>query len=1099
MGDTSSASNAHEHEKRESAAEIHESTKMMQRLLSYIRLVLRSNTAVHSEQLHGQIIVLKFQESAEMYAIDARHAARLNQENLVRLKRLRGKIHGLCDEHERNGLLGELVSLMSDWQGQPPNLRDIFLSEEIDWLVTEFVKRDNMGIGLETFIDFVIRSGYKDEPELDEDGKPLSLRRTTPLHRTVRFKPVTRWRPIVRELFKIYARLDVDYTDESGLGHFHVACMSGCVEVVERFLELGQEPNVLAPETGDTPLLLALSNVARSDVVESLLRGGADPNLANEEGKTPLHVISRKHYIADFADLLFDLLEEKNQLLRVDARDKDGRTPLYWALYNGHEKLVESLLRKGADPNLADEDRDAPLHVICKRCPFKYEMVELFLKVNHDLQQTVQMDARDKKGRTALSVALGSGCLEVAKVLLRNGADPNAVIDTDGSTPLHLICKRGVSYLSTFIEVCDDKQRPLQIDAQDRMGNTPLHLALLNGNINNIESLLRSGADPSFVNNDGSIPLHLALSRGQKKVAETLLKNGSDPNQADARGLTALHVICKSYHDDDSMLDILFESQQLRTKVLVDAKDEAGWTPLRLAVASPLPHVVDVLLNHGADLGSGFAFPTESDLDEIVKPRPGETSYHFKLRVASGLLLVVEHLENKGYRASRSDALTIMKLFDKWQLFEKSSRSNFVDDWFVNARGEIVEELSNPYEHWYDDEEVAIIARSLLMNPSLSLYELIHLPPEEAIRLIAYKDYHEFWRSGDLRELPYASREDCALHLCEKLSRGFFRRWALERRCDVVPDNLNNQDLWRICLGPQLVTPLAQSNKVATFVARVLINPAYMRCGAPYTLSSAHVTRLLHISLYSRTELRPLPIYDPQAQVYNKMWIVCRCGLILQPMASCEIEKHELQVGGRFFKKKLIFMEKIDFKVNSIFRQVCPLGFCSKLSQSKDTQRLISKLRDYTTWLLTRLRKIRCGGQFCKLRTSRFICRNYWGSFGSTKEFIILVCTYTSREAAQRIVFSLVSARSVERIKQRSGDSISKSSGSACCCGEIIPMNRNRVMGALHSLRELSGELTRQSPNALSFVSKLNIGSDQFCKKICKRLISQDLIIGMFK
>ncbi|CAB0039567.1 unnamed protein product [Trichogramma brassicae] len=749
-----------------------------------------------------------------MYAIDARHAARLNQENLVRLKRLRGKIHGLCDEHERNGLLGELVSLMSDWQGQPPNLRDIFLSEEIDWLVTEFVKRDNMGIGLETFIDFVIRSGYKDEPELDEDGKPLSLRRTTPLHRTVRFKPVTRWRPIVRELFKIYARLDVDYTDESGLGHFHVACMSGCVEVVERFLELGQEPNVLAPETGDTPLLLALSNVARSDVVESLLRGGADPNLANEEGKTPLHVISRKHYIADFADLLFDLLEEKNQLLRVDARDKDGRTPLYWALYNGHEKLVESLLRKGADPNLADEDRDAPLHVICKRCPFKYEMVELFLKVNHDLQQTVQMDARDKKGRTALSVALGSGCLEVAKVLLRNGADPNAVIDTDGSTPLHLICKRGVSYLSTFIEVCDDKQRPLQIDAQDRMGNTPLHLALLNGNINNIESLLRSGADPSFVNNDGSIPLHLALSRGQKKVAETLLKNGSDPNQADARGLTALHVICKSYHDDDSMLDILFESQQLRTKVLVDAKDEAGWTPLRLAVASPLPHVVDVLLNHGADLGSGFAFPTESDLDEIVKPRPGETSYHFKLRVASGLLLVVEHLENKGYRASRSDALTIMKLFDKWQLFEKSSRSNFVDDWFVNARGEIVEELSNPYEHWYDDEEVAIIARSLLMNPSLSLYELIHLPPEEAIRLIAYKDYHEFWRSGDLRELPYASREDCALHLCEKLSRGFFRRWALERRCDVVPDNLNNQDLWRICLGPQLVTPLAQSNKV---------------------------------------------------------------------------------------------------------------------------------------------------------------------------------------------------------------------------------------------------------------------------------------------
>uniref|UniRef100_A0ABD2WH97 Uncharacterized protein n=1 Tax=Trichogramma kaykai TaxID=54128 RepID=A0ABD2WH97_9HYME len=382
-----------------------------------------------------------------MYDIDARHVARLNQENVVRLKRLRANIHGLRDEHERN-------------------------------------TSDLLGVELETFLDFVIGSGYEDEPELDEDGKPVvSLLRTTPLHRTVRLKPRTRWRPTCRKLFKIYARLDLNYTDEAGLTHFHVACMSGCCEIVERFLELDQDPNARAPETGDTPLLLALANGARRDVVEALLRAGADPNLANEHGYTPLHFICQDN------------------------------------------PLVNGI--------------------------FLDRVLELFLEVNHDMRQTVRMDARDKRGRTPLGLALGSGYWQVVKILLRNGADPNAVLDTDhGFTPLHWICKRGMPSLSTFMEVCDDNQLTLQIDARDRMGNTPLHWALLNGEISNIERPMRAGADPSSASDYGSIPLHLALAHGQKKVAETLLKNGSDPNEADARGLTPLHVICKSYHDD---------------------------------------------------------------------------------------------------------------------------------------------------------------------------------------------------------------------------------------------------------------------------------------------------------------------------------------------------------------------------------------------------------------------------------------------------------------------------------------------------------------------------------------------------------------------
>lgn len=40
----------------------------------------------------------------------------------------------------------------------------------------------------------------------------------------------------------------------------------------------------------------------------------------------------------------------------VDAPDKDGRSPLSWAVHCGHGKVVHYLLRKGADVNLRDHE-----------------------------------------------------------------------------------------------------------------------------------------------------------------------------------------------------------------------------------------------------------------------------------------------------------------------------------------------------------------------------------------------------------------------------------------------------------------------------------------------------------------------------------------------------------------------------------------------------------------------------------------------------------------------------------------------------------------------------------------------------------------------
>uniref|UniRef100_A0ABD2XCF0 Uncharacterized protein n=1 Tax=Trichogramma kaykai TaxID=54128 RepID=A0ABD2XCF0_9HYME len=81
-------------------------------------------------------------------------------------------------------------------------------------------------------------------------------------------------------MFRLYDSYDVNYRDKSGLTHFHVACKYGCQEMVEKFLEAGQDPNVVWRETGDSPLHLAVEHY-QPRVISSLLSRGADPSLAN--------------------------------------------------------------------------------------------------------------------------------------------------------------------------------------------------------------------------------------------------------------------------------------------------------------------------------------------------------------------------------------------------------------------------------------------------------------------------------------------------------------------------------------------------------------------------------------------------------------------------------------------------------------------------------------------------------------------------------------------------------------------------------------------------------------------------------------------------
>ncbi|CAB0038955.1 unnamed protein product [Trichogramma brassicae] len=190
----------------------------------------------------------------------------------------------------------------------------------------------------------------------------------------------------------------------------------------------------------------------------------------------------------------------------------------------------------------------------------------------------VLIDGQDKFGDTPLHLAAREGHKKMTRLLLRNGANPN-LTNAKGSTPLHIICiKEDIDEVRTFFELSEDEYWPVQVNVQDELGNTPLHLA---------------------------------LNQSKKKVAELLLGRGSDPNVVNKFGSTPLHVICERSHfkDDDYVSWFFGISRDLGRTVRIDARDAFGRTPLERAVASLLPNTIDVLLDNGADLSS-FVFPS---------------------------------------------------------------------------------------------------------------------------------------------------------------------------------------------------------------------------------------------------------------------------------------------------------------------------------------------------------------------------------------------------------------------------------------------------------------------------------------------------------
>jgi len=123
----------------------------------------------------------------------------------------------------------------------------------------------------------------------------------------------------------------------------HLFSKMGNSEVVNSLIQVGTDPNI-QNEKGKTPLHHA-AKMGKIDVLKVLLVAGADPNIKDEKGKTPLYYAAAKGD-ADTVGLLLEAGASPH------VKDKNNQTALDLALESGHGLIVSTFLQRLVDPRL---------------------------------------------------------------------------------------------------------------------------------------------------------------------------------------------------------------------------------------------------------------------------------------------------------------------------------------------------------------------------------------------------------------------------------------------------------------------------------------------------------------------------------------------------------------------------------------------------------------------------------------------------------------------------------------------------------------------------------------------------------------------------
>lgn len=205
------------------------------------------------------------------------------------------------------------------------------------------------------------------------------------------------------------------------------------------------------------------------------------------------------------SSLLLSLL-----LLTACEQPKQPTMSLYQAVHQGDLNQLKRHLAWDTPIDQPDANGDLPLHVAADQG--RYIITQLLLDHGAD------PNAFDQAGRTPIERALLAGRIQVAQLLLKEGArlDPTEL--------LYQIARHGPADRDVIGFLV---QQGAQINQPDAAGDTALHIAIQAKHRVVSKFLIAQGADVNAVNQAGKTPLQLAIADGQQQLIDLLRWNGA--------------------------------------------------------------------------------------------------------------------------------------------------------------------------------------------------------------------------------------------------------------------------------------------------------------------------------------------------------------------------------------------------------------------------------------------------------------------------------------------------------------------------------------------------------------------------------------------
>lgn len=281
--------------------------------------------------------------------------------------------------------------------------------------------------------------------------------------------------------------------------------------------------------------------------------------------------------------------------LQIDRKDNLGKTPLYYEIDKKNFRNIEFLLSSGADINSEDKDGKTLFFQECLKGYENLDMIDLLIEkgvdLNHkdkegntiveDLMEMVLIEENNARpssrrfldivengnyakilkrvlakkprinhprdnGRTILFDVVNYNNLNLIKLFLNNGAEPN-VVDNQGNTPLSLMIDNGLKLTKMrerelFLErVVFMLKFRLDVNSADIEGRTIFHKAVIADDLELVEKLLTKRADLNIQDKQGRTALHHTQWKGNFKIARLLIAAGADMNIPDYAGFTILN------------------------------------------------------------------------------------------------------------------------------------------------------------------------------------------------------------------------------------------------------------------------------------------------------------------------------------------------------------------------------------------------------------------------------------------------------------------------------------------------------------------------------------------------------------------------------